>query len=102
MHLSIKGRLKKINGEWVSEFTHLNIRMKAPSPLKAIRAATEFITSQLEGKNSKYSVRLDEDGVFYFSTSTPRPLIKFVALCLTKNYSELNYEQLDEWFTVED
>lgn len=102
MNLSIKGKLTKIDGEWVAEFKYLNIRMKAPTAFKSVMAVSDYITSQLEGKDTKCSVRIDEDGVFYLSTTRPRPLIKFIALCLTKNFNEMSYDHLNDWFAVED
>ncbi|HXH76176.1 MAG TPA: hypothetical protein VNJ08_14495 [Bacteriovoracaceae bacterium] len=102
MNLSIKGKLSKVNDEWVSEFIHLNIQIKAPTPFKAVQAVTKFIMDQLDGKDNKCSIRVAEDGVFYLCMNRPRPLVKFIALCLTKNYSDKTQEQLSEWFRVED
>lgn len=86
----------------MAEFSYLNIRVKAPTAFKSVMAVSDYITSQLEGKDTKCSVRIDEDGVFYLSTTRPRPLIKFVALCLSKNFRGINYDQLNNWFEVED
>lgn len=101
MNLTIKGTLTKIEDEWVAELNYLDIRMKAPTAFQSIKAVSDYITAQLDEKDNECSV-LVEDGQFYLSTTRPRPLIKFVALCLTRNLRSITHEQLNEWFHIKD
>jgi hypothetical protein len=102
VNLSIKGRLIKEDQGWVAEFTPLSVRVKAPTPFKSIQALASHVIGQLEGKDNKCSIKVDEEGVFYIVFSRHKPLIKFIASCLTQNCSEPNPEMLNDWFWIED
>lgn len=97
MHFSIKGRITKIDGEWLAEINHLNIRMKGPTPFKSIKAVADYISGQLDEPNNKCLIQI-EDGVFYLYTAHPRPLIKFIAYRLSENIKQLNPKYLKDWF----
>lgn len=102
MNVSLKGKLIKLNGDWLIELPLLKFKTTSHGLVEGVNQIKSFIQSLSKDPEAKYTIKFNDGGKILVSSSNFHDFVELIAHQIVQNPNkEEELKELMQGITIE-